>query len=173
MHDSRIAAFDEIRRVTVADEQRFELLVADAREDRGIGDLVAVQIQDRQYRAVVGRVEELVRMPRGRERPGLGLTVSYDAGDNQIGIVERHAVGMGQAVAKLATFVDRARRFRRHVAADVAREGELLEEFLQPFRVLALVRIDFGVQSLRDTPAQARPAPRGPVPPRTSCRGRT
>ena len=146
MHDSRVASFDEIRRVTVADEQRFELLVADARQDRWIGDLVAVEIQDRQHRTIADGIEELVRMPRGRERPGLGLAVTHDAGDDQIGIVERHAVGMRETVAKLAAFVDRAWRFWRDVAADVAREGELLEELLHPFRVLALVRIDFGVR---------------------------
>jgi hypothetical protein len=88
----------------------------------------------------------LVRVPRGRERPGLGFAVTHDAGDNQIGIVERHAVGMRETVAKLAAFVDRAWCFRRDVAADVAREGELLEELLHPFHVLALVRIDLGVR---------------------------
>ena len=86
-------------------------------------------------------------MPRGRQRPGLGLAVADDAGDDQIGVVERHAVGVRQAVAKLAAFVDGAGRFRRDVAADVAGEGELLEELLHPFRVLALVRIDLGVRA--------------------------
>ena len=46
------------------------------------------------------------------------------------GVVERRAVGMREAVAELAALVDRARRLRRHVRADVAREGELLEELL-------------------------------------------
>ena len=85
-------------------------------------------------------------MPRRGERPGLRLAVTHNAGDNQIGVVERHAVGMREAVAKLAAFVDRAWRFRRDVTADVSREGKLLEKLLHPFRVLALVRIDFGVR---------------------------
>ena len=84
-------------------------------------------------------------MPGGGERPGLGLAVADDARDDQIGVVERHAVGVREAVAELAAFVDRARRLRRDVAADVPGKGELLEELLQPFRVLALVRIDLRV----------------------------
>ena len=141
-------AFHEIGRVAVADEQRFQLLVADARQDRRVGDLVAVEVQDRQHRAVAHGVDELVGMPRGRERAGLRLAVADDAGDDEIGVVERHAVGVRQAVAELAAFVDGAGRLRRHVAADVAGEGELLEELPHPLRVLALVRIDLGVGAL-------------------------
>ena len=52
MHLRRVGAFDEIGLVAIAHEQRFELLMADARQDGRIGDLVAVQIEDRQHRAV-------------------------------------------------------------------------------------------------------------------------
>ena len=101
VHHRRIAALDEVRRVAVADEQRLQLLVADAREDRRVGDLVAVEVQDRQHRAVAHRVEELVRVPRRRERPGLGLAVADDAGDDQVGVVEapcrRRARGCSRA----------------------------------------------------------------------------
>ena len=111
----------------------------------GIRDLVAVEVEDRQNRAVADRVDELVRMPGGGERPGLRLAVADDARDDQIGIVERRAVGVRQAVAELAALVDRARRLRRDVRADVAGEGELLEELLHPLRVFALVRVDLRV----------------------------
>ena len=145
MHQNGVVTFDEIRRVPVADEQRFQLLVADACKDRWIGNLVAIQIQDRQHSPITHGIDELVGMPRRRQRPGLGLTVAHDAGDDQIGIVERHAVGVRETVAEFASFVDGARRFRRDVAPDVARKGELLEELLHPFRVFALVRINLGV----------------------------
>src|SRR4029453_11775578 len=84
-------------------------------------------------------------MPRWRERSGLRLAVTHDAGDDEIGAVERHAVGVRETVAKLATFMDGAWRFRSDVAPDMARERELFEKFLHPFRVFALVRIDLGV----------------------------
>jgi hypothetical protein len=145
VHRRRVAALNEIRRVAVAGKQRLEFLVADARQDRRVGDLVAVQVEDWQHRSVANRVEELVRMPRGRERAGLGLAVADDACDDQIGIVERHPVGVRQAVTELAALVDRAGRLGGDVAADVPRERELLEEFPQAFRVLALVRVDLRI----------------------------
>ena len=89
---------------------------------RGVGDLVAVEMQDRQHRAVGRRVEELVRVPARRQRAGLRLAVADDAGDDQIGIVERRAVGVRQRIAQLAALVDRAGRLRRDVARDAARE---------------------------------------------------
>ena len=43
--------FDEIGRVAVAAHQGVQLLVADAGQHRGVGDLVAVQVQDGQHRS--------------------------------------------------------------------------------------------------------------------------
>ena len=67
----------------VAAQQLLELVAPDPRQQGRVGDLVAVQVQDRQHGAVVHRIEELVRMPGGRQRPGLGLAVADDAGDDQ------------------------------------------------------------------------------------------
>ena len=93
-------------------------------------------------------------MPRRRQGPRLCLTISDDAGDDQIGIVERHAIRVRQAIAEFTSFVDRARSFGRDVAADVPGEGELLEELPHSFRVFALIRVDFGVGSLEICRAQ-------------------
>ena len=114
-----------------------ELLVADAGQDGRVGDLVAVQVEDRQHGPIVRRVEELVRVPAGGQRAGLGLAVADDAGDDQVRVVERRAEGMAQAVAELAPLVDRARCLGRGVAGDAARERELLEEPLHARHVLA------------------------------------
>ena len=48
-------------------------------------------------------------MPGGGQRAGLGFAVADDAGDDQVGIVERRAEGVAEAVAQLATLVNRAR----------------------------------------------------------------
>ena len=117
----------------------------DAGEEAGVGDLVAVQVQDRQHAAVAGRVEELVAVPAGGERPGLGLAVADDAGDDQVRVVERGPVGVAQGVAELAALVDAAGRLRGDVAGDAAGEAELLEQPLHPLGVLADVRIDLAV----------------------------
>ena len=97
VHLVGVGALDEVGRVAVAAEQRLQFLVADARQDGGVGDLVAVEVEDRQHRAVAHRVDELVGMPGGGERPGLGLAVAHDAGDDQFRVVEarrrRHGRG--------------------------------------------------------------------------------
>ena len=85
-------------------------------------------MQDRQHAAVAGRVEELVAVPAGGQRPGLRFAVADDAGDDQVRIVERGPVGVAQRVAEFAAFVDAAGRLRGDVAGDAAGEAELLEQ---------------------------------------------
>ena len=77
VHGLRVVALDEMRRVAVAAHQGFELFMRDARENRRIGDLVAVEVQDWQHGAVAHGIEELVRVPARGERPGLGFAVAY------------------------------------------------------------------------------------------------
>ena len=45
-------------------------------------------------------------MPAGGERPRFRLAVADDAGDDQVGVVERGPVGVAQGVAEFAAFVD-------------------------------------------------------------------
>src|SRR5262245_52254585 len=63
---------------------------------------------------------------------------------------------MGDAVTQLPTLVDATRRFRRCVATNAARKGELLEETLHPRHILTLVRVDLGVSSLKVSLRQYR-----------------
>ena len=145
VHQRRIMALDEIRVMAIAAEQVGQLLPTDAGEDGRVRDLEAVEMQDRQHRPIACRVEELVRVPARRQRPGLGLAVANDAGDDQVGIVEGRAVGMGQGIAELAALVDGARSFRRHMAWNAVRPGELAE---QPVHAVAAAldrRITLGV----------------------------
>ncbi len=132
MDRRRVVSFDEVRLVAHALEELPQLVVRDAGEEAGVGDLVAVQMEDRQHAAVAGRVEELVPVPAGGERAGLRLAVADDAGDDQVRVVERRAVGVAQGVPELATLVDAARRLRRDVAGDASREAELLEQLFIP-----------------------------------------
>ena len=150
---------DEQRPPAVALEQRHELALGNAREHRRVGDLVAVQMEDRQDCAVGRGVEELVRVPARRERPGLGLAVADDAGNEELGIVERCAERMRQRVAELAALVDRARRLRRDVRGDAAGKRELAEERAQAVFVFRDVRVELRVRALeigvRDQPGAA------------------
>ena len=88
VHLLRFVPLNEIGRVAITAEEMVQLLVADPGQDAGIGDLVAVQVKDRQNRPVGGWVQKLIRVPTRRQRSGLGLAVADDTGDDQIGVVE-------------------------------------------------------------------------------------
>ena len=90
--------------------------MADAREDGWIGDLVTVEVQNRQHGAVADRIDELVRMPGGGERPRFGLAVADHAGDDELRIVEAGAVSVREAVTELAPLMDGSGRFRGDMA---------------------------------------------------------
>ena len=64
-------------------------------------------------RAVARRVQELVRVPTGRQRAGLGFAIADHAAGDQIGIIEDRAMRVQQRVAEFPAFVDGAGRFRR------------------------------------------------------------
>ena len=106
VHGLRVVAFQRERLVAVAAHQFFQLGMGNPREDRGVGDLVAVQVQDRQDRPVGGGIEKLVGVPTGGQRTGLGLAIAHHAGHNQVRIVERGSIGVDQRVAQFAALVD-------------------------------------------------------------------
>src|SRR5215469_18319351 len=107
-----------------------QLFMADPGENAGIGDLVAVEVEDRQNRPVPPRIEEFVGMPARRQRSSFRFAVADDAGNDQIGVVERRSVGVRDGIAELAAFVYRTWRLRRHVAGDATGERELGEQTL-------------------------------------------
>ena len=165
MDDGRIFAVeppcDDIRVVAVAAHQVEELVLVDPGEHGRVGDLVTVEVENRQDRAVIHRIEELVAVPAGRERSGLGLTVADDTRDQQTGVVERDAVGVGEGVAELAAFVDRARRLGRGVARHAAGERELPEQLPDAVGVGPDMREELTVGSVEP---RVRDHARPPVP---------
>ena len=143
MHLFRIVTFDEVGRPAATLQELLQFLMLDAGQDGRVADLEAVEVQDRQHGPVVDGVEKLVGLPCGRQGTGFRLAVADDAGDDQIGIVERRPEGMAERIAQLATFVDRPRRRRGDMAGNPAGERKLLEQLLQPGFVLGNVRINF------------------------------
>ena len=63
MHLLRVVSLDEVRRPAAAAEELVQFFVGDAHQDGWVGDLVAVEMQDRQHDAVAHWVEELVGVP--------------------------------------------------------------------------------------------------------------
>ena len=163
VHRSRFVALDEVGGPSVAPEKLFELLPRDPGEEGRIGDLVAVEMQDRQHGAVGDRVEELVGMPGRRQRAGLRLAVADDAGDDKVRVVEGGPKGMAEGVAQLAALVDRAGAFRGDVAGNATGKGELEEQPCQSGLVPGDRRIDLAVGALEVGVADdRRPAVPGP-----------
>ncbi len=147
---------DVDRIVAVATQQLVQFCFGEPCQDGRVGDLVAVQVQDRQDGAVADRVEELVRVPGSGQRPGLRLAVTNHTGDEQVRVVEGGAVGVGEAVAQLPALVNRARRLGSDVAGHPTREGELLEEPGHAGRVSGDVRVRLSVRTLQPGVGQHR-----------------
>jgi hypothetical protein len=128
VHLARLVSLDEDRLVPVPAEELLQLVAADPRRNGGTGDLVSVEMEDREHRAIVDRVQEFVRVPAGCQGGRFELSVPDDATGQQIRVVEDRPVGVGQAVAELTPFMDRAGRLGGRVTRDASRKGELLEE---------------------------------------------
>ena len=148
MHLNGIATFHEVRRPAIAHEQALQFVVRDAGKHGGIVDLVAVELQDRQHRAVTDRVQELVGMPSGGQRAGLGFPIANHYSDQQVGIIVSGAKGVRDAVAQFAALMNGTGRLRRAVTADPAGEGKFFEELAHPRLILALIGINLRIGAL-------------------------
>ena len=138
----------EVRFIAHALKELGELFVGHAGEDGGVGDLVAVEVQDRQNDTVGCRIHELVGLPRGRERTGLGLAVAHHGHGQQARVVHDGAVGVAERVAELTALMDGTGRLGRKVARDAAGVGELAEELLQAGLVIGDVGANLAVSAV-------------------------
>src|SRR5580658_7992238 len=102
MHALRIGSFDKVRCPAVTAQQALQLIVADARQQRGIVDLVAIEMKDGQHRAIARWIQELVYVPRSGQWPSLGLAIADNYGDDQVGIVESRSASVRERVAEFA-----------------------------------------------------------------------
>ena len=149
MHARRVVAFDEVRRVAVAPEQFGQVLLGNARQHGRAGNLIAVQVQDRQHRAVAHRIKKFVALPATAQRAGLRFAIPHDARHEHVRIVERRSIGVQQRIAQLAPFIDRARQVRAGVARHTAGRGKLAEQNAYPGFVLRNVGMHFAVRPLQ------------------------
>ena len=164
-----IITFNEIGFISVSLEELTQLLFGDTCQHGRIGDLVAVEVQNRKHGAVMNRVEKFVRMPTGSQGASFRFAITHHAGYQQIGVVESSAKGMGQRIAQFTSFMDGARRLRRHVAGDAPGKGKLLEQSLHSRFVLGDVGVQLGVDTFQVSighqtrPSVARPGDKNHV----------
>ncbi len=149
VHLFQIRPSDNVGCPAVALHELDQLVLGYTSEDGRIVDLVAVQVQDRQDRAVCNWVEELVAVPARRQWTSLGLAITHDRQRNGLGVIEDCTKCMADGVSKFTALVNRAWSLWCHVAADATWEGELFEEALQALDVFALVGIRLAVDTLQ------------------------
>src|ERR1700756_395543 len=80
MHGVDVGALDKVRCPTITAQKALEFLVRDSRQQRRVVDLVAVEVKNRQNCAVTHRIQKLVDVPRGGERPGLRFAIAHHRG---------------------------------------------------------------------------------------------
>src|SRR5271166_6019919 len=154
VHALGIGALHEVRRPAVSRQQAFQLLVRNARKQSGVINLVSIQVQDGENRAIPNGVEKLVNVPGSRQWPGFGLSVPDRRSHDQIRVVEGSAAGVREYISQFTAFVDRTGSFGGAMASDAAGKRELLEELAETFFVLTFFRVDLGVGSFEISGAQ-------------------
>ena len=145
VHDFRIVTLDEIGLVPTPGVQCLQVCVAGSGLSGRTGNLVAVEVKNRQNRAVPHGIEKVDRLPASFERASLRFAVANNAGDYQIGIVERRAESVNQRVAKFAALVHRVRDVRTAMAGHAARRRELAEHKPQAVFIAGDLRMDLGI----------------------------
>src|SRR5271169_1666369 len=149
MHRLRIVAFDEIRFVAIAGKQLRKLFVGQPGEHGGVRDFVAVQMQDGQNSAVARGIQEFVAVPACGERASLRFAVSDHAANEQVGIIERGAIGVCDGIPEFAAFMNRTGSFRRDMAWNSSWKGKLLEQFPDAVFGLRNMWIELAVRSFQ------------------------
>src|SRR5215212_1693670 len=149
MHSGRVITLNDIRLVAVSPHQIQQLIGRYAGQNGGIGNLVPVEMQDRQHRSISDWVQELVGVPRGRKRASLGFAVADDASNDQVWVVKGCPVRVRDRVAEFAALMDGPRSLRSHVARDSTGKRELRKEPLHAPSIAGDVGIDLRVSALQ------------------------
>ena len=94
-----LVAFNEKGLVPIPGVKLYQIIVRHAARYSRVGDFVAIEMKDRQYGSITGRIQELVRMPASGERSRLGFAIADYAADQQIWIVEGRTIRMRNRIA--------------------------------------------------------------------------
>ena len=141
VHPRQIVAGDLDHLIPMTFQKTAQILGLLARQDCRTGDLVAVEMQHGQNRAVVDRVEEADALPGPLQRTGLGLPITDHGQADQVGVVEGGAECVREHITEFATFVDRAGSGHTDMAGDAAGRTETPAERAHPVAILGSVRI--------------------------------
>ena len=127
MHTAGFRAFHKVRLPAHTCKKLPQHVIRSTGQNGRIGNLVAVQMQNRQHRAIFVRIDKFVALPGSGQRTSFRFSIADHAGRNQIGIVKYRAKGMGQRIAQFSALMNRAGHLRRHMTGNPAGKGKLLE----------------------------------------------
>ena len=119
-----VAGYTSSRLVPVALEQGSQLSVRDPGQHGGVGDLVPVQVQDRQHGTIAGRVQELVSVPAVASGP-VSASPSPDQQTSRPGLSKAAPKACDQRVAEFAALMERAGGLGCDMGGDAARETRI------------------------------------------------
>src|ERR1041385_548897 len=94
--------------------------------------------------AAAARIEEFGAMPGGGGGAGFGFAIADDAGDQEIGIVERGTEGSGKGVAEFAALVNGAGDAGIKMAGKALGPGKTAHELMEAVSVQG----EFGIKLL-------------------------
>jgi hypothetical protein len=145
MHQRGVGALNEMRLISITPHKVGQFFAADPRQDRRIGDLESVEMQDGQHCPIPRRIDKFVGMPARGQGTSLRLPVADNTSDDQVGIVEHSAIGVEQRISELAAFMDGSGGFWRDMAGNAVGPGELAEKPLQSVLAALHGRIALGI----------------------------
>ena len=102
-------------------------------------------MQNGQNRPITHRVQKINALPGAFKRSGLGFSIPNDSRDDQIGVVESGAKGVGKDIAQLASFVNGAWGGHTDVAGDPSRGRKLAKQATYTLSILGDLRIGLRV----------------------------
>src|ERR1700722_2307746 len=105
MHDLRIVSLHKVRRITASLEESNQIFVALTRHYRRPGNFVSVQMQDRQYRSISRRIQEVNALPAAFEWAGFGFAVANDASHDKVLIIESRSESVNQRISESSALV--------------------------------------------------------------------
>ena len=118
MKEIRVFTLHEERLIAIAGKQGEKFAFGDACQNGRVGNLVAVEVQDGQYRSVADRIEKFIRVPARSKRTGLGFAIADDRGDDEVLIIECRT----ECVAERVTLARRLRGYCRAFPVRRAKE---------------------------------------------------
>jgi hypothetical protein len=132
MHRVRVIAFDEERRPAATAQELLQFLALDAREHRGIADLVAIQVQIGSTAPSVTGSRNLLDCQEVAKGPVSASPSPITQATISPGIVKGGAKGVAQGITQFAAFVNRSGSRRRHMARNAAGKENCLNSSLSP-----------------------------------------